>query len=75
MHMFYLAEYDQHTRCDCLSLNQPSLHLPVFQEIATILKTQSKTSSLPWYWTCSLNTITLSYLLTFVQLTWQIDNG
>ena len=26
-------------------------------------------------WTCSLSVIILSYLLAFVQLTWQVDNG
>ena len=32
--------------CDCLSKNRPSSHLPVFQEIATILKIQLKITSL-----------------------------
>ena len=60
------------------------MHLPaaVFQEIATILKIQLKKPALPWYWTCLLsehnnayNISNISYLLAFVQLTWQVDNG
>ena len=30
---------------------------------------------MPWYWSHSLSIIILSYLLVFVQLTWQVDNG
>ena len=33
-------------KCDSLSDNQPGLHLPVFQEIATILKIRSEKTSL-----------------------------
>ena len=34
-----------------------------------------KKPALLWYWTSSLSMIILSYLLAFVQLTWQVDNG
>ena len=34
-----------------------------------------KKPALPWYWTCSLSITILSYLLAFVQLTWQVDDG
>ena len=31
---------------------------------------------MPWHWTYSLSIILiLSYLLAFVQLTWQVNNG
>ena len=32
---------------------------------------------MPWYWTHSLSITIyiLNYLLAFVQLTWQVDNG
>ena len=43
--------------------------------VNTILKIQFKETTLPWYWTCSVSIIILSYLLTFVQLTWQVNNG
>ena len=63
--------------CDCMCESQHLVHAchTVFQEIRTILKIQLKKSVLPWYWTSSLSIIILSYLLTFVQLTWQVDSG
>ena len=39
-----------------------------------ILKIQYKKPALPWYWTCSLSIMKLSYLLAFVQLTWEGNN-
>ena len=38
-------------------------------------KNSIKKPALPWYWSHSLSIIILSYLLAFVQLTWQVDNG
>ena len=58
-------------RCDCLSKNQPSLHLPVLQEIP-FLKFNVRKPTLPWYLPYLLSIIILSHLLAFVQLT---DNG
>ena len=40
-----------------------------------IFKIHFKKPTLPWYWTRSVSIIILSYLLAFVQLTWQVDNG
>ena len=49
--------------------NPPSMNLPV----NTILKIQLKKSALPSYWTSSVSIIILViYLLTFLQLTWQV---
>ena len=41
----------------------------------TTLKIQFKKPALPWYWTHLLSIIILSYLLAFVQLSWQVDIG
>ena len=60
-----------HIICDCLSKNQPSSHLPVLWETNSIWENHAS----PWYWTHSLSIIILNYLLAFVQLTWQEDNG
>ena len=38
-------------------------------------KNSIKKPALPWYWSHSLSIIILSYLLAFVQLTWQVNNG
>ena len=50
------------------------VHLPLFQEIPLFKNQLKKEPTLHWYWTHSLSII-LSYLLAFVQLTWQVHNG
>ena len=54
-----------------IGLGLPSLQMLLFQEIP-FWKFSLKNH---WYWTHSLSIIILSYLLAFVQLTWQIYNG
>ena len=61
--------------CVTISARKPAQFALASISRNTILKVQLKIPALPWYWTCSLSIIIFSYLLAFVQLTWQVNNG